>query len=275
MCKESKLNDVGSRTVRLGTQSVTVSANCAYTDFWDRVEAGEWEPTTLRAIESTLTKSDTYIDVGAWIGPTVLAAAKRAGKVIAYEPDPVAAAELRLNIRLNDLNNVEVRETALFDRNGTMSFGSGNCDSLGESASSLMYGERGVEVQVKDASEAAQSSEFQQCTLLKIDVEGAEYALTKRIHQYLDKRRPILILSTHSRTISGKLGLIGSAQHFIDRLRLLSRLSMYRHSYIEASISWSDRNAKWLPLSMSSRAKFLYRLGRNNEFLFSDQRLPV
>jgi hypothetical protein len=26
---------------------------------------------------------------------------------------------------------------------------------------------------------------------------------------------------------------------------------------------------------MSSRAKFLYRLGRNNEFLFSDQRLPV
>src|SRR5262245_62069367 len=65
--------------------------------YWDRVAAGDWEPQTLRAIRRFLVPGTDCIDIGAWIGPTVLYEACIAGRVHAFEPDPVAYAELAAN----------------------------------------------------------------------------------------------------------------------------------------------------------------------------------
>src|SRR6185295_3331065 len=59
-------------------------------DFWGEWERGTWEPGTREAIESHVTPGSTYVDIGAWIGPTVLWAAPIAARVLALEPDPVA-----------------------------------------------------------------------------------------------------------------------------------------------------------------------------------------
>lgn len=69
--------------------------------FWGRVSSGHWEPGTFAAIESQLTPETTVLDFGAWIGPVTLFAASQAKQVISFEPDPVAAKELRTNIALN------------------------------------------------------------------------------------------------------------------------------------------------------------------------------
>lgn len=263
-----------TRTVNLGGHRVTVGKS--YQNFWDRVQRGQWEPTTLRAIDSILSPGDTYVDIGAWIGPTVLIAARKAGKVVAYEPDPVAAAQLRLNVQLNGLGNVEIHELALFDHDGTMSFGGGGTGTLGESVSSLMYGSRSVTVQVRDAAKESLTTAFQHCRLLKIDVEGAEYKLIGRIKHYLADKRPALILSTHSRQISGQVGPAGALRHLLARALLMMRLRHYRHVYVESRAAFDDAQAHWVKLSPAQRLGMLHPryLDRDQEFLFLDEPLP-
>lgn len=62
-----------------------------------------------------LKPGDMVIDVGANIGlySLLVASRVREGRVLAFEPHPVAAARLRENIEINRLRNIEVRVEAL------------------------------------------------------------------------------------------------------------------------------------------------------------------
>ena len=51
--------------------------------FWDRVEAGTWEPGTLAALAPHLGPETTFLDLGAWVGPLTLLAASRGARVLA------------------------------------------------------------------------------------------------------------------------------------------------------------------------------------------------
>ena len=66
--------------------------------FWNKVEAGLWEPETLALIDQQITPGTTFLDLGAWVGPTALYAAARGARVIALEADPVALAQLRAKL---------------------------------------------------------------------------------------------------------------------------------------------------------------------------------
>ncbi len=143
-------------------------------------------------ITKNLKKNDVYIDIGAWVGPTVLAAASTGCTIHAYEPDPVAFAELSANIAANKTDNITLNNVALFDRHGEMSFGSGRGDSLGDSISSLMNGQGSIQVPVRDVATESVQEFFKQCKLLKIDVEGAEYVIVPRMADYLPDHRPNL-----------------------------------------------------------------------------------
>jgi tRNA/tmRNA/rRNA uracil-C5-methylase (TrmA/RlmC/RlmD family) len=62
-----------------------------------------WEQDTFHILEyyKDLEK-DIYIDIGAWIGPTVLYSANIYNRVIAIEPDPIAIERLEENIKVNN-----------------------------------------------------------------------------------------------------------------------------------------------------------------------------
>ena len=84
-----------------------------------------------------LNDDSIYCDVGAWIGPTVIYAAKICKQVICFEPDPIAYRYLRWNIELNKLTNVTSYSLALSDRNAVQrisSFGG----EFGDSTTSLL-----------------------------------------------------------------------------------------------------------------------------------------
>jgi FkbM family methyltransferase len=242
------------RTVLLAGAPTSVGDVETHRAFWDLVDAGHWEPATLEAI-TRLADGGVYIDVGAWIGPTVMAAARKASVVVAYEPDPVAAAELRRNIALNGLTNVEVRELALLDRDAALPLGPGMLDELGLGVSSLVYGSRTLSVPVRDARHEATSDEFLRCSLLKIDVEGAEYKLIARLAPYLRRHPPTLLLSLHGvhwrnrsfdympRQMARLYRRLRSAA---ERLPLVWRLRSYPFAYIDdgkvwRAISWARR----------------------------------
>ena len=57
--------------------------------FWDRLEQGHWEPETLAVFDHYIGPETLHVDIGSWIGPTLLYAAERARLAIGFEPDPV------------------------------------------------------------------------------------------------------------------------------------------------------------------------------------------
>lgn len=59
---------------------------------------------------SNIRKNDTVLDIGAGSGVITYALSKRCKKVIAIEPDPVAAAKLRQNLAQRGVENVEIVE---------------------------------------------------------------------------------------------------------------------------------------------------------------------
>ena len=81
-------------------------------------------------------EKNIYIDIGSWIGPTVLYAANFYTKVIAIEPDPVALKRLRNNLSVNQYNNIIVVDKALTNVNANIKFG-GN-GRLGNSESTML-----------------------------------------------------------------------------------------------------------------------------------------
>ena len=72
-----------------------------HSTFWRKAAAGKWEPETFAVLNAHLGPDRDYLDIGAWIGPTVLYGARKARRVVALEPDPVAFRALSWNIELN------------------------------------------------------------------------------------------------------------------------------------------------------------------------------
>lgn len=263
------------KRICLGGAEVFVKDTPRYRQFWSWVNGGKWEPTTLGVIRRAATGT-TYIDVGGWIGPTVIAGALVADRVLTYEPDALAAAELRANLHLNGLQNVEVREFALCDRTGTVGFGPGATDELGMSESSMVIGTATTTVPAVDALAEVGRSEFAKCGLLKIDVEGAEFDLIPRLSKYFRRSgKPVLLLSVHKvnwptpamftriAPLHRELVSIGK------KARLFWTLRHYRFVHIDARDDFLDRRELWMPLTTVGRLRFVLS-GTKAELLFSD-----
>ena len=89
-------------------------------NFWQMVSSGAWEPDTFEVLQKYLSKNCSYLDIGAWVGPTVLFGAQLAKACYAFEPDPVAHAALKRNLELNPhINNVTASTTAVGTTTGT------------------------------------------------------------------------------------------------------------------------------------------------------------
>lgn len=136
--------------------------------FWeDQFATGEWEPFTLDAIDQHLS-GGVYVDVGAWVGPTVLWAARHGGHVVAVEPDPVARAVLTENVTRNGAD-VQILPCAVAVERGRATL---HGIEWGDSQSSLLaVATATVEVDTLTFAEILPSGPVD---LVKIDIEGAE-----------------------------------------------------------------------------------------------------
>lgn len=159
--------------------------------FWPGFADGSWEPTTFAAFDRILGPESRMLDIGAWIGPTVLYAAHRAKQVFAFEPDPIAFARLIQNLNLNKIKNVVPYPVAVSNDWKVIPFGEKT--GYGDSMSS--------EIWAKDDTEVAAVSfrallEDIRPDFVKIDIEGGEKFLFEGNPFY--KHRPTIHLSLHT-----------------------------------------------------------------------------
>ncbi|GHG93221.1 FkbM family methyltransferase [Pseudodonghicola xiamenensis] len=170
-----------------------------HSKFWRRASAGAWEPETFAVLDAHLAADRDYLDIGAWIGPTVLYAARKARHVWAFEPDATAFRHLAWNIDLNRITNVSALPVALSDRTGVARMASFGGEA-GDSMTSLLNAEAagGTDVVTLDWAAFAADTDLSAVSLVKMDVEGAEFSLIPALLPWLKAQRPALYLSTHA-----------------------------------------------------------------------------
>jgi FkbM family methyltransferase len=174
---------------------VDVSTAFGYTLF----RYGHHDPDT-DLVRQLLRPGDVVVDGGAHVGLVTLAAAARvgsAGCVIAFEPAPEARSQLLKNAAASGFSWVKVRAEALADSSGERVFTVFGPEAWGSSSFAppreLNCG-RTVAVAVTTLDEALSAEAAAPPTLIKLDLEGAEFSALQGGLLTLERYRPILLL---------------------------------------------------------------------------------
>lgn len=162
--------------------------------FWKMFEDGTWEPETFKIFDKCLDPEKTFVDIGAWIGPTTLYAAPRSKQVFAFEPDPVAYRSLTQNLEFNKAENVVPYPVAVSNKWQGLNFGAKT--QLGDSMSSEIWAKEGG-MQVPAVSLEAIVVDLQP-SFIKIDIEGGEKFLFENSILALSQWKPTIHLSLHT-----------------------------------------------------------------------------
>jgi FkbM family methyltransferase len=177
---------------------------------------GVWENDTFNIIDYFTNTDKIYIDIGAWIGPTVLYSSNKFKKVLCFEPDPIAYNELIDNININKFDNIICIPKAISDKETICKFG-GN-GKLGNSESTLLVNFSPNEWREQHImSESEKNNNYivdintttleaellkndiiiDNIALIKIDIEGGEIIVIPHLKEFLSKYKPVLYISLH------------------------------------------------------------------------------
>lgn len=164
--------------------------------WWDGVDA--FEPEIGRYFGCLAPQARCVLDVGAYTGwySVVAATLNPAGKVFAFEANPVVAASLRRNLELNCLENVQVLEYAITEADGQGDFHVGGAGL--PSSSSLepewegLY--RSISVRTRSVDSVLDEAGKPPVDFVKIDVEGSEHRVLNGMVQTLRRCQPVLVV---------------------------------------------------------------------------------
>ena len=217
--------------------------------FWERFEEG-WEPETLAVFHRYLSHGGTFVDVGAFVGPTVLyAAAAGATQIEAVEASPVtfrllestreynatALPPTRLHFRcISTADNEEVRMSAT----GPVSSG----------ASSINSGEAFLEWTVPSIllSTLLRETGFGGFGLLKIDIEGAESDITEDIRKVGEYPQTAVHLSLHPPFWGDKDGAASAILNMTRQFNIFDvQGSPLSRETLQSMMLTDERNPSW------------------------------
>jgi FkbM family methyltransferase len=164
---------------------------------------GAYENEFIDVMRRHLKCGDTCVDIGGHLGYYCLLMARLvgpAGRVISFEPVQENMAVLKENVALNGITNVELVNSALGERPGTLSLIRPKNFQLSWTPSVQGYSVEGardsVEVKV-DTLDAHLSRGGDKPSVIKIDVEGAELQVLRGATETLRTTRPTVLLEIH------------------------------------------------------------------------------
>lgn len=214
--------------------------------FWNCVNNGSWEEETFLILDRFLDANHSYLDIGAWIGPTLIYGAHKAKHAYGIEPDQAAYHELVRNIELNPnilskttSINVALAASAEITRLYTKK-------SPGDSMSSIIptisednyYDVRGLTI-----DELSEEYNIRDVNFIKMDIEAGEYYVISSMQRYLKNNRPTLYLSLHPNILleENKHNPLSYKQVLQLTENLLENLNFYKYIY-DIKGNYVDKN---------------------------------
>lgn len=201
-----------SRTAEVhirGERFIVGTNESAHEEFWRHVS--DWERETFSFVDACAKPGATFVDIGAWIGPITLLAARRGARVISLEPDPIAFSALERNLSLNGLS-AELIPAALHTDERGLEFYEGHM-GFGDSTSSSLHFSNGRNITVPSITASMLMDRISTAhaeVAFKIDIEGHEYVVGETISEVrkslLDSGVKVsLNLSVHPRLLRDSL----------------------------------------------------------------------
>jgi FkbM family methyltransferase len=152
-----------------------------------------YEP-ELRRISEYFSSGRTALDVGAWYGPWTVKLARRAQRVISFEPMPGVAAVLRKGLPAN----VEVVQSAVADQDGQAEVWAPAAGRGMEGVSSMTRrSPDAVPVAVRQV--AVDGLGLEDVDFMKVDVEGHELGVLQGAEKTIARDRPVILLELETR----------------------------------------------------------------------------
>lgn len=222
-----------NRAVKVHDKEMNVSiANAAHETFWNRAEAGNWEPETLNLMEKFLSPGSLFIDIGAWIGPTTLFASSLGSDVEAFEPHPENYAHLENNVTTAGFQDqVNTHNYGVWENTGSYELHSSPGKTSGASLvphSSDMESHTIAMRSLYDISELKSDG----ISLIKMDIEGAKYNLLSKFIDQLPTPKPPILLSIHPHKVDrDKNAFIRAIFGFYRTIQLWSGIKKYKNTY--------------------------------------------
>lgn len=190
--------------------------------FWKLLEADSWEPETFKIFDKFLSKDHSYLDIGAWVGPTVLYGSQLAKSCYAFEADPKAFSLLKANVGANkNLDNIQIFDKAIAHYSGKINFGTNT--NKGDSMSSLLWQKESWSVDCISIADFIHQNNIQDINFIKIDIEGGEAIVLPASKDILQELQPTLYLSLHIPWFNNAPQILGS---------IYDTISFYKYIYL-------------------------------------------
>lgn len=169
---------------------------------------GEWGETETDVLAPVLKAGDRLWDVGAYLGTFSLSLAAKAqlGGIVAIEANPVLASYLDDNLRANAarVSSAVLAPCGVGDLGGWLIMdGAGEPNNRG--ATSWIWAAEYQPNAIRCSSLAELRSEYGGYDVLKLDLEGMEFAALKGDYGYIKERKPVIWAECNETAQSMKL----------------------------------------------------------------------
>jgi FkbM family methyltransferase len=166
--------------------------------FWKQYVERGWEPQTYQIMKRHLVRNRDYLDIGTWVGPTILYAAELGvERIWGVEANPLTHANLLKTIQMNRClkERVKIFHGCICDQEGgVIPFGGKN--GADTSSASSMRGNTWT-VPATTILSFIKHHEINDIGFIKIDVEGAEMKLIADLQVLSCQKNLAIYLSLH------------------------------------------------------------------------------
>ena len=199
------------RTLKLWSRADDWVSNQVYWRGWSG-----YEPETAPLFFRLASRAQVTFDVGAYVGffSLVAAHANPNARVYAFEPMPKIYERLQMNVKINNLSNVQCVNCAIGDTEGTAEFYSSGSDMQCSSSLSLGF-MQGAEtmysfpVEVLTLDRFVRDSQINRVDLMKIDTETTEPEVLCGMSETLARDHPMIVCEVlMSRGVESRLEAI-------------------------------------------------------------------
>ncbi len=234
------------RFIVVGKQSYKVREHW----FWDEFSKTSWEPQTYNIFHNYINAQTTYIDIGAWIGSTLIYASQQNPKeMYALEANPLSFELLQENCSLNkSLEKTKLSHLCITDKSDEITGFGGSNNTKNTSSASSINGDC-WKVLTKTLTAYLAENKLLDCKnlFIKIDIEGAEELILKDLESLKNKENITICISLHPPFMKDKLEFCKSFLGFCYQFKkvLNSDLEALPIEQLKEMITTDEKYTSW------------------------------
>lgn len=218
--------------------------------FWDEFEKTFWEQETYNIFQNFIDSQTIYIDIGAWIGSTIIYASQQSPKEIyAVEANPLSFELLRTNCGLNrSMEKTKLSHLCITDKDDQLANFGGLGNAENTSSASSINGDC-WQVPTKTLLSYLSDNNLSDCDnlFIKIDIEGAEELILKDLETLKNKKYITICLSLHPPFMKNKGEFCKKFLNFCYCFNTVldSKLEPLSKENLEQMITTDEKNTPW------------------------------